>query len=73
MLFYLIFLEIESAFPGAVCYSLYTAVIQIAATIESNILQSQLGSLTGNSTAYQLALLDLVDLLGSNVLVAGRG
>src|SRR5262249_52276137 len=51
----------------------YTAMIQITAAIEGDILQSQFGSLAGDSSAYQLALLRLGDLLGSDVLITGRG
>ena len=48
-------------------------MIQVTAPVESHIFQTQFHSLPCDSGAYQLALLYLVDLLRSNILIAGRG
>ncbi len=46
-------------------------MIQIPTTIKSNVQQPQFGSLTGNGSTYQFALLDLRTLLSKDILILG--
>jgi len=48
-------------------------MIQVAATVERNIFQTQLTGFPGDGLAYQLAFFNFIDLLGSDVLVLRRG
>jgi len=66
-------LKQQSAFPCAFRYSLHPAVVQIAAAVESHILQAQLSRLPCNSGADQLTLLYFRNLLRQNILFPGTG
>src|ERR1700729_4201426 len=48
-------------------------MIQITTAIKRDIQQPQFARLAGNGSTYQFALLDLIALLGKDVLVPGRG
>src|SRR5687767_2637868 len=69
MSIYFFDLELQTCFACAFSQVLYTAMIQVATTIENNNLQSQLFCLTAKGLTYQFAFFRLRSFLRHDIFI----
>ena len=64
-------LKIQSAFTGSFSNGFHTAMINISATVEYNLLDAEFLRFTGDGFTYQFALVDFRCFLGCDIFLPG--